>query len=237
MMGSDHPEFRIETDTMGDVRVPEDACWGAQTQRALEVFQVSGLRFPRRLARALGIVKLAAARANMDLKLLDSRRGKAILKAAEEVIEGRLDSHFPLDIFQTGSGTSTNMNANEVIANRANELLGGARGDKSLIHPNDHVNMGQSTNDVFPTVIHIAAMDAAENELKPQVQKLNMSLVRKAREFADVVKAGRTHLQDAVPLTLGQEFSGYADSIKHDLERITKAESSLSELALARALR
>lgn len=232
MMGSDHPEFRIETDTMGDVRVPEDACWGAQTQRALEVFQVSGLRFPRRLVRALGIVKLAAARANMDLKLLDSRRGKAIVKAAEEVIEGGLVSHFPLDIFQTGSGTSTNMNANEVIANRAVELLGGKRGDKSLIHPNDHVNMGQSTNDVFPTVMHVAALEAVERDLKPQVQKLYNSLARKAREFTDVVKAGRTHLQDAVPMTLGQEFSGYADSLKHDLERILKAESSLSELAL-----
>jgi len=232
MMGSDHPESRIETDTMGNVRVPEGAYWGAQTQRALDVFQVSGLRFQRRMIRALGIVKLAAARANMDLKLLDSRRGKAILKAAEEVIEGRLDSHFPLDIFQTGSGTSTNMNANEVIANRAIELLGGERGDKSLIHPNDHVNIGQSTNDVFPTVIHIAVMEAVKKDLKPQVQKFHTGLARKAREFTEVVKAGRTHLQDAVPVTLGQEFSGYAHSIKKDLERITRAESSLSELAL-----
>ncbi len=230
--GRDDQEFRIETDTMGEVRVSKDAYWGAQTQRALDVFEISGLRFLRPLIRALGIVKLAAAQANMDLQLLDGRKGKAIADAAKEVIEGRLDLHFPLDIFQTGSGTSTNMNANEVIANRAAELLGGKRGDKSLVHPNDHVNMGQSTNDVFPTTIHIAAVEAVEKELKPQVQRLYSSLSNKAKEFADIIKSGRTHLQDAVPITLGQEFSGYAGAIKHDLERITRAESSLWDLAL-----
>jgi fumarate hydratase class II len=230
--GRDDQEFRIETDTMGEVRVPKDAYWGAQTQRALDVFEISSLRFLRPLIRALGIVKLAAAQANMDLQLLDYRKGKVIAVAAKEVIEGRLDLHFPLDIFQTGSGTSTNMNANEVIANRAAELLGGKRGDKSVVHPNDDVNMGQSTNDVFPTTIHIAAVEAVERELKPQVQRLYSSLSNKAKEFADIVKSGRTHLQDAVPMTLGQEFSGYADAIKHDLERITRGESSLWDLAL-----
>jgi len=224
--------FRIEQDTMGSVKVPASAYYGAQTQRALDNFQISGLVFPRRFIRALGIVKEAAAHVNVQLGLLDEKKGKAIGQAAQEVIDGKLDREFVVDIFQTGSGTSTNMNANEVIANRAIELLGGTRGDKQVVHPNDHVNMSQSSNDVFPTAIHISAAEALVTDLQPALKKLALALEKKADEFSDVVKPGRTHLQDAVPITLGQEFSGYASMITHDIERIEKARSSLLELPI-----
>jgi fumarate hydratase class II len=224
--------FRIEHDTMGPIKLRASAYYGVQTQRALDNFQISGLVFPRRFIRALGIIKKASAQVNMHLGLLDERKGKAITEAAQEVVDGKLDEEFVLDVFQTGSGTSTNMNANEVIANRAIELLGGSRGDKTLIHPNDHVNMCQSTNDVFPTAIHIAAAEALVIRLQPCLKKLLMALERKAREFADVVKPGRTHLQDAVPITLGQELSGYASMISHGIDRIGKAKPSLLELAI-----
>lgn len=224
--------FRIEQDTMGSVKVPASAYYGAQTQRALENFQISGLVFPRRFIRALGIVKEASAHVNIQLAILDERIGKAIAQAAQEVIDGKLDQQFLVDIFQTGSGTSTNMNANEVIANRAIELLGGTRGDKQVIHPNDHVNMCQSSNDVFPTAIHMSAAEALMTDLLPAIEKLASALEKKSEEFADVVKPGRTHLQDAVPITLGQEFSGYASMITHGIERIEKARSSLLELPI-----
>ena len=224
--------FRIEQDTMGSVKVPASAYYGAQTQRALENFRISGLVFPRRFIRALGIVKEASAHVNMHLGFLDEKRQKAIAQAAQEVTDGKFDQQFLVDIFQTGSGTSTNMNANEVIANRAIELLDGTRGDKQLVHPNDHVNMSQSSNDVFPTAIHISAAEAIVTDLLPALKKLTSALERKAEEFSDVVKPGRTHLQDAVPITLGQEFSGYASMITHGIERIDKARSSLLELPI-----
>ncbi len=215
--------FRIEQDTMGSVKVPASAYYGAQTQRALENFQISGLVFPRRFIRALGIVKEASADVNMQLGLLDKNKGKAIVQAAKEVADGKFDEQFVVEIFQTGSGTSTNMNANEVIANRAIELLGGNRGDKGVVHPNDHVNMSQSSNDVFPTAIHVSATEAILTDLLPALKKLALALEKKAGEFSDVVKPGRTHLQDAVPITLGQEFSGYASMIAHGIERIEKS--------------
>jgi fumarate hydratase class II len=225
-------EYRIERDSMGEMKVPKDAYYAAQTARAVENFPISRLRFGRRFLRALGLVKAAAARTNVALGLLDRRIGEAIQRAAEEVAEGRFDAEFVVDVFQTGSGTSTNMNANEVIATRAIELLGGERGDRSLVHPNDHVNMGQSTNDVFPTAIHVAALEAIEQELRPALRELAEAFEAKAKEFAEVVKAGRTHLQDAVPITLGQEFSGYASVIRHGLRRIDACRPSLQELAI-----
>lgn len=225
-------EFRVEKDTMGEIRVPTRAYYGAQTQRAVNNFPISNLRFSRRFIRALGVIKLAAARANMNLKLLEKRLGDAIVQAAEEVSEGKFDGEFVVDVFQTGSGTSTNMNVNEVIANRAAEVLGAERGDKGRVHPNDHVNMGQSTNDVFPTAMHVAAGEAIERELLPSLRILESSFLRKSKEFEDVVKAGRTHLQDAVPVTLGQEFSGYASMITHGINRIEKSKESLLELPL-----
>jgi len=224
--------FRIEEDTMGSLKVSKEAYYGAQTQRALENFRISGTVFPRGFIRALGIVKKASAEVNMKLNLLEEKKGRAIAEAAQEVIEGKLDDQFVLDIFQTGSGTSTNMNANEVIANRAIELLGGKRGEKAVVHPNDHVNMSQSSNDVFPTTIHISAVEALVSHLLPALRRLFSALEKKEQEFADVVKSGRTHLQDAVPITLGQEFSGYASMISHGIERIEKAKDSLMELAI-----
>jgi fumarate hydratase class II len=224
--------LRTESDSMGTVSVPADAYYGAQTARALANFRLSPLRLPRRFIAALASVKAAAARANVGLGLLDEARGTAIEQAAREVVDGQFDDHFPLDVFQTGSGTSTNMNANEVIANRAAELLGGARGDKSVVHPNDHVNMGQSTNDVFPTALHVAALLALESELLPALRTLAATLERKAEEFHDVVKAARTHLQDAVPITLGQEFSGYASVVRHDIARLERTRIHLAELAI-----
>jgi len=224
--------FRIEQDTMGNVKVPVNAYYGAQTQRALENFQISGFRFPREFIQALGIIKKASADVNAQLGLLDEKRRKAIVHAAVEVIDGNLDDEFVLDVFQTGSGTSTNMNANEVIANRAIELLGGIRGSRQPIHPNDHVNMSQSSNDVFPTAIHVSSAQALTDSLLPALRKLAGALEKKSHEFADIVKLGRTHLQDAVPMTLGQEFSGYASMISHGMERIEKAKVSLMELPI-----
>src|SRR5262245_15745525 len=223
---------RIERDSMGEMEVPADAYYAAQTARAAANFPISGYRFSRRFIAALGQVKAAAVRANMALGLLAERPGKAIEQAALEVAEGRFDDQFVVDVFQTGSGTSTNMNANEVIANRAIELLGGQRGDHSLVHPNDHVNMGQSTNDVFPTALHVAALIGVETHLLPALRHLERAFAAKAAEFADVVKAGRTHLQDAVPMTLGQEFGGYASVIGHAVARIERARASLAELPI-----
>ena len=224
--------FRIEHDTMGSLKVPTDAYYGAETERALENFRISGIVFPRSFIRALGIIKKASADVNMKLAILEEKKGRAITEAAQEVIDGKFDGQFVIDIFQTGSGTSTNMNANEVIANRAIELLGGTKGDKSLIHPNDHVNMSQSSNDVFPTAIHISAVESLVFQLLPALKILASALEKKVKEFADVVKPGRTHLQDAVPMTLGQEFSGYVSMILHGIERIERAETSLLELAI-----
>src|SRR5882762_3217532 len=197
-------DFRIEADSMGEMRVPADAFYGAQTARAVENFPISNLRFSRQFIRALGLIKKYAAITNTDLGLLPQKISDPIQRAAQEVIEGKLDDQFVVDIFQTGSGTSTNMNANEVIANRAAEFLGGKRGDKS-VHPNDHVNRGQSSNDVIPSAIHIAALDGVVHQLIPALNELHMVLRRKAEEFAEVLKIGRTHLQDATPIRLGQE--------------------------------
>lgn len=221
---------RIEKDSMGEMEVPADAYYAAQTARAVENFPISGLRFSRRFIQALGRCKAAAARANMALGLLDETVGKAIESAALEVADGSLDDQFVVDVFQTGSGTSTNMNANEVIANRACEILGKKRGDKSAVHPNDHVNMGQSTNDMFPTAIHVAALVGVEEHVLPAMRLLAEAMEAKAAEFADVVKAGRTHLQDAVPVTLGQEFSGYASVIRHGITRIENTRAHIAEL-------
>jgi fumarate hydratase class II len=224
-------EFRLEKDTMGEVRVPADAYYGAQTQRAVDNFPISGLRFPRRFIQALGLIKGAAALANEDLGLLDPRIADAVRRAAEEVADGRLDDQFVLDVFQTGSGTSTNMNANEVIANRAIELLGGERGSKE-VHPNDHVNMCQSSNDVIPTAIRLAALLGMDEGLIPALERLEAALRAKAEEFDDVVKVGRTHLMDATPVRLGQEFSGYATQVARGIERLRSAMERLSELPL-----
>jgi fumarate hydratase class II len=223
---------RIEKDSLGDVEVSESAYWGAQTERARLNFQVSGLRFPRRFIAALGLIKGEAAGVNVELGLLDQELADAIRQAAREVAGEAYDDHFPLDIFQTGSGTSTNMNANEVIANRAIELLGGKRGSKTPVHPNDHVNAGQSSNDVIPTAIHLAAYGAVAEELEPALAHLAEALEAKAREFDDVIKIGRTHLQDAVPIRLGQEFSAYAQQVRYGQERVAAAKPRLAELAL-----
>jgi fumarate hydratase class II len=224
--------FRVERDSMGDVRVPAGAYYGATTRRAHENFPISGVRFPRTFLRALGMIKRASAEVNEELGLLEPRLARAITQAAQEVEEGRLDGEFVLDVFQTGSGTSTNMNANEVIANRAIEILGGTRGSRSPVHPNDHVNLGQSSNDVIPTATHLAAVLAITEKLEPALERLEAALRAKAREFADVVKAGRTHLQDATPVTLGQEFGGYATQVAHARRRIDEALEDLTELAL-----
>jgi len=216
---------------MGPVQVPEEAYYGASTMRAVLNFPISGLRFPRRFIRALGLIKRSAAEVNAELGLLEPRLAEAIVRAAEEVAEGRLDDQFVVDIFQTGSGTSTNMNANEVIANRAAELLGGQRGSK-LVHPNDHVNLGQSSNDVIPTAIHLSALLAIREELVPALSALQASLAAKAQEFWPVVKTGRTHLQDATPIRLGQEFLGYAGQVERALRRLERAATELEEVAL-----
>ncbi|HLT58046.1 MAG TPA: class II fumarate hydratase [Limnochordales bacterium] len=223
---------RIESDSMGEVRVPKDAYYGAQTQRAVDNFQISGLRMPREFIRALGLIKWAAARANADLGLLDRRLADAIMQAADEVIEGRWDQHFPVDVFQTGSGTSTNMNANEVIANRAIEILGGQIGTKDPVHPNDHVNKGQSSNDVIPTALHVGVMEVVDREVLPALEQLHRSLARKAEEFWSILKIGRTHLADATPIRLGQEFSGYARQVELGIERVKAARAGMLELAL-----
>lgn len=224
-------EFRIERDSMGEVCVPKQAYHGAQTQRAVENFPISGIGFPPRFVRALAIIKHAAASANQELGLLDSKIADVIRAAASEVMDGKLDKEFVVDIFQTGSGTSTNMNANEVIANRALELLDKERGSKE-VHPNDHVNMSQSSNDVIPTAIHVSALEAIQRELLPALRRLHQALTAKATEFDRIVKIGRTHLADATPIRLGQEFSGYARQIELSIERIVAAASGLEELAL-----
>ncbi len=224
-------DYRIERDSLGEVRVPATALYGAQTQRAVENFPISDLRFPRRFIEALGIIKLAAARANHALGLLDARKADAIVAAAQRMIDGELDDQFPLDIFQTGSGTSTNMNANEVLANLASENLGGDPGSK-LVHPNDDVNMSQSSNDVIPTAMHVAARLAIERELIPALTRFQEALEAKAEEFDDVLKSGRTHLMDATPVRLGQEFAGYATQIRHNIVRLRGGSHELAELAL-----
>ena len=223
--------FRIEKDTMGEVRVPADAYYGAQTQRASENIRISGLRFPRRFIQALGLIKSAAAHANHDLGLLDEQIAGAIGRAADEVASGALDGEFVLDVFQTGSGTSTNMNANEVIANRAIEILGGDRGSKE-IHPNDHVNMCQSSNDVIPSAIRLSVLLGTTEDLIPSLERLAASLSDKADELDDVVKVGRTHLMDATPVRLGQEFSGYAMQVTRGVERLRSAIERVAELPL-----
>ncbi|UCH93200.1 MAG: class II fumarate hydratase [Candidatus Aminicenantes bacterium] len=224
--------YRIEKDSMGEMYVPEDALWGVQTQRAVENFPISGYRFPRGFIRAIGMVKYAAAKANMKLQRLEKKVGEAILQAAQEVMEGKWDDQFVVDIFQTGSGTSTNMNANEVIASRANLLLGSTIGSKTPVHPNDHVNMGQSSNDVIPTSLHISAVEAIKNQLLPVLTRLRQELDKKAKDFDSIVKIGRTHLQDATPVRLGQEFSGYGSMVAHGIRRIEKNLDHLQELAL-----
>lgn len=217
---------------MGEMHVPAKAYYAAQTARAVENFPISGLRLQRPFVRALGQIKEAAAKANAEMGLLDKEKAKAIAAAALEVVEGKFDEEFVVDVFQTGSGTSTNVNANEVIGNRAIEILGGKRGDKSLVHPNDHVNMCQSTNDVFPTAIHVAGLVETETKLIPSLELLRERLAEKAKQFRDIVKAGRTHLQDAVPITLGQEFGGYASMIDHAIRRIKNALHHLEELPI-----
>ena len=205
---------RIEKDTFGDIEVPNDRYYGAQTQRSLQNFRIGGERFPREFIYALGIVKKAAARVNVKLGKLDGKLLPAIEQAADEVIAGKLDDHFPLVVWQTGSGTQTNMNANEVIGNRASELLGGVLGSKKPVHPNDHVNMSQSTNDSFPTSMHVAVVDRVHNGRLPALKRLEEALEAKSKQFAHIVKIGRTHLMDATPLTMGQTFSGYAAQIR-----------------------
>jgi fumarate hydratase, class II len=222
---------RIESDTMGEVEVPDDRYYGAQTQRSIENFPIGSERMPLALIRAFGIQKQAAARANMALGQLDAKVGEAIVKAAQEVVDGTFDDHFPLVVWQTGSGTQTNMNVNEVIANRANEILGGKRGDKSPVHPNDSVNRGQSSNDSFPAAMHIAAAVEMGDRLIPGLQHLHDALDAKAREFDDIIKIGRTHTQDATPLTLGQEFSGYTAQIARVIRQVERALPDLYELA------
>ena len=225
-------KFRIEIDTMGEVQVPADAYYGAQTQRAVDNFPVSGIRFPRVFIRALGLVKEYAAQVNADLGLLDPQLARPIMAAADEVAVGKMDEQFVVDIFQTGSGTSTNMNANEVIATRANELLTGKRDASKPVHPNDHVNMGQSSNDVIPAAIHIAALTSLAENLIPGLEMLYKSLWKQSKAFDSIVKIGRTHLQDAVPIRLGQEFSGYAHQVKLAIKRVQAAKGSISELPL-----
>jgi fumarate hydratase, class II len=223
---------RTEKDSFGEIPVPADRLWGAQTERSRRFFRISGERMPLAVIYALAHVKKVAARVNADLGLLDQEKSRAIQRAAEEVLAGRHDEEFPLVVWQTGSGTQSNMNVNEVLANRASELLGGERGQKRLVHPNDAVNLGQSSNDVFPTAMHIAAAQALAGELLPACQSLGETLGRKQEEFAAIVKAGRTHLQDATPLTLGQEFSGYVAQLDHARSAIAATLPGLHELAI-----
>ncbi len=223
---------RIERDSLGEVPVPADAYYGAQTQRAVDNFPISGRPFPRRFIQGLGIVKKSCCLANEELELLDVARAEWIAAAAQEVIDGQLDAEFPIDVFQTGSGTSSNMNANEVISNRAIELMGGELGTKDPVHPNDHVNMGQSSNDVIPTTIHVSGALAIQKDLIPALQHLHSALVVKVEAFDHIVKSGRTHLMDATPIRLGQEFSGYAAQIEKGIGRAEKARDALLDLAL-----
>ena len=225
-------EFRVEQDSMGQIEVPSDRYWGAQTQRSVQNFKIGGERFPREMIWALGIVKQSVAEVNRDLGLLTPDETEVIKQATQEVIDGKLDDHFPLVVWQTGSGTQTNMNVNEVVANRAIEILGGVLGSKKPIHPNDHVNKSQSTNDSFPTAIHLAVVDRIEHHLKPMVTRLRESLADKSDEFAEIVKIGRTHLQDATPLTLGQEFSGYVQQLDNAIRAINHTFLHLFELPI-----
>ena len=225
-------EFRVEQDSMGQIEVPSDRYWGAQTQRSVQNFKIGGERFPREMIWALGIVKQSVAEVNRDLGLLTPDETEVIRQATQEVIDGKLDDHFPLVVWQTGSGTQTNMNVNEVVANRAIEILGGVLGSKKPIHPNDHVNKSQSTNDSFPTAIHLAVVDRIEHHLKPMVTRLRESLSDKSDEFAEIVKIGRTHLQDATPLTLGQEFSGYVQQLDNAIRAINHTFLHLFELPI-----
>jgi fumarate hydratase class II len=229
--GKSAGKTRIESDSFGPIEVPADRYWGAQTQRSLQNFRIGGERMPPALVRAFGLQKKAAALANMALGDLDKRLGEAIVAAAEEVADGTLAEHFPLVVWQTGSGTQTNMNANEVIANRAIERLGGALGSKKPVHPNDHVNMGQSSNDSFPTAMHIAAAMEIERHLLPALAHLHAALLAKSKDFARIIKIGRTHLQDATPLTLGQEFSGYAAQVESGIARVRDTLPRLLKLA------
>src|ERR1700736_2719849 len=228
---SQSPAMRIETDSFGPIEVPADRYWGAQTERSRQNFRIGHDRMPIDIIHALGVVKLAAAETNRELGLIDQRRARAIIRAAREVIEGKLDDHFPLVVWQTGSGTQTNMNLNEVIANRANELLGGELGTKKPVHPNDHVNMSQSSNDSFPTAMHIAAAQRIVADLIPALSELLRALRDKEKAFAKIVKIGRTHTQDATPLTLGQEFSGYAAQVESGIARLRLAVMELYPLA------
>ncbi|MFB6137477.1 MAG: class II fumarate hydratase [Halobacteriaceae archaeon] len=230
-MSENDEQYRVEADSLGEVEVPADAYWGAQTQRAVQNFPISGETFGRRFVRALGVVKKSAARANADLGLLEADVAEAIVEAADEVIEGEHDDQFPVDVFQTGSGTSTNMNANEVIANRAAEITGAAVGERA-VHPNDHVNYGQSSNDVIPTAMHVAALEALANDVRPALGTLRDALAEQAEAFDGVVKTGRTHLQDATPVRLGQEFGGYRTQVEKGITRVESAEVHLRELAL-----
>jgi fumarate hydratase class II len=225
-------EFRVEKDFLGEVQVPADAYWGVQTQRAVENFPISGLRLQPRFIRAQALIKLAAAKVNVEVGFLDEKLGEAIVQAAEEVLDGKYDDHFVVDVYQSGAGTSQNMNANEVIANLATELLGGKRGSYEPVHPNDHVNMAQSTNDTIHVAMHIAALMAVREDLLPSLRTLAEALDEKAVEFDDVLKIGRTHLQDAVPIRLGQEFGGFASMIHHAIARVEHASHALEELAL-----
>ncbi len=227
----DEGNTRIERDSMGTMEVPADAYYGASTMRAVLNFPISDLRFSPSFIRALGLIKLAAAKVNTELSLLESKVGDVIAQVAQEVADGRLNDQFVLDIFQTGSGTSTNMNANEVISNRASEILGGDLGSK-LVHPNDHVNKGQSSNDVIPTAIHLAALMEIKERLVPALEKTRSALQEKSREFWEVIKTGRTHLQDATPIRLGQEFLGFAGQMEYGLARLSHAQEELSEVAL-----
>ena len=230
-MAATRPSVRIEKDSMGPMEVPTQALYGASTQRAVLNFPISDLRFPRTFIRALGLIKLAAARTNLSLGLLGPEIGNAIVAAAQEVVDGKLDEQFVVDIFQTGSGTSTNTNANEVIANRATEILGGKRGSK-LVHPNDHVNMGQSSNDVIPTSVHLAALLSIKDGLVPALENLQQALQQKSDEFWPIIKTGRTHLQDATPIRLGQEFLGFAGQTENGIQRLRRAQVGLAEVAL-----
>jgi fumarate hydratase class II len=223
---------RVEKDTFGPIEVPADRLWGAQTQRSLTHFRISRERMPPGLVLALALVKKACALVNMELGVLEEAKGKAIVAAADEVLAGRHDEEFPLSVWQTGSGTQSNMNMNEVLANRASEILGGERGEKRLVHPNDDVNKGQSSNDVFPTAMSVAAVVALRDAVIPAVRRLRDALRAKAEAFREIVKIGRTHLQDATPLTLGQEFSGYVSQLDHGLRHLEEALPHLSELAL-----
>ena len=216
---------------MGTIEVPDDAYYGSQTQRAVENFPISGITISKSMIQALAIIKRSAAAVNHDLGILDEERKKAIIQAADEIIDKKFDNQFPVDVYQTGSGTSSNMNCNEIIANRASELMGGTIGSKEPVHPNDHVNLGQSSNDVIPTAIHIAANTMLEKELIPALQVLAEELDKKTSKFAGIIKIGRTHLQDATPITLGQEFSGYTQMVKNGIKRIQNAQGFLSELA------